>query len=632
MHPFSKPMTDTQTHLQILETTDLHAHIFPYDYYSDQPVKHFGLTRLASLIRLRRSEARNSLLFDNGDFLQGTPLGDYLAHEGRPNNDIHPFIKAMNVIGFDAAVPGNHEFNYGLEFLKRTASGALFPFVSANVLTKKSLSPLEDTHLFRPYTILEKKVADQSGKERLIRVGVIGFTPPQIMIWDHHLTGQIETRNILETAVAWVPEMKAAGADLIIALNHSGIGFTDHPGDQEDAGLQLAALHGIDVILCGHQHLLFPSDSFSGRKGVDVKNGTLHGKPAVMAGFAGSHLGVIDLKLDFDGNAWKIIEHKSSLCQVAPPAHSQEIIPCIPERPEVAAVAIEAHKQTLAYIRRPVGSIDTPLHNYFAFAGHAPSVDLICAAQTFHIRNALSRTEYASLPLLSASAPLKAGARGGPGYYTHVKPGSITYRDIADLYLYPDTICAVCVTGAGLRAWLERSAAAFRMITPGMDDQQLIQPDFPGYNFDIIQGVQYQIDPTRPAGFSPEGSALASSSGRIRNLTWKGVPVRDTQKFVVATNHYRASGGGNFPGLSGNSVIYDSRDSIRDILATYFRSHPDLRFTARSPWQFSSHPDTKAEFESNPEAVGYLSKTGTPGIIAAGPGSDGFGKYQLRFL
>lgn len=629
-NPFSTPLEDTQAHFRILQTTDLHAHLVPYDYYKDKPVKHLGLTRLASLIRQCRAEAPNALLFDNGDFLQGTPLGDYLAHEGRSEYRVHPFIEAMNTIGYDAAVPGNHEFNYGLDFLKDTVRGAAFPFVSSNVLTKRGTTPTDDNHLFSPYIILEKTVTDQTGADHVIRIGVIGFTPPQIMTWDHRrLNGRIDTRNICEAAGIWVPEMKAEGADIIIALNHSGIGFDDHPDDQEDAGLQLAALPDIDVVICGHQHLLFPSDSFTRREGVDCTKGTLHGKPALMAGFAGTHLGVIDLRLDFSTGTGRIVEHQSRLKSVTPPENADLIV--LEEDPEVVAIAADAHERTLRHIQRPVGNTQIALHSYFAFVGHAPCVDLICAAQAWHLRDALARTEYAGLPLLSAAAPLKAGARGGASFYTDVGPGGVTYRDIADLYLYPDTICALRVSGADLKAWLERSASAFIQICPGQKDQPLLHPDFPGYNFDIIHGLRYEIDPALPARFSPDGYEINPGSSRIRQLMWNGSAVQDGQQFIVATNHYRASGGGNFPGVDHHAIVYDSHKSIRDILVGFFKAHPDLSRPQSSTWTFTQHPDTEAVFETGPDAARYFPEMYASNITSEGPGTGGFWRYRVKF-
>ncbi|HID67480.1 MAG TPA: 2',3'-cyclic-nucleotide 2'-phosphodiesterase, partial [Roseibacterium sp.] len=199
LHPFSAFAQAGQAHLRIMETTDLHVHIFPYDYYGDRPVDTVGLARTASLINDVRAEATNSLLLDNGDFLQGNPMGDYMAYErGMAEGDSHPVINAMNALGFDASTLGNHEFNYGLNFLMNSLSGSGFPVVCANVATELGATPTDDTTLVPPYVILDREITDGAGQAQPIRIGVIGFVPPQIMTWDRRLLeGNVMARDIV---------------------------------------------------------------------------------------------------------------------------------------------------------------------------------------------------------------------------------------------------------------------------------------------------------------------------------------------------------------------------------------------------------------------------------------------------
>ena len=245
LHPFSAVAAGNQAHLRLMETTDLHVHIFPYDYYADRPSDTVGLARTAAIIRDFRDQATNSMLIDNGDFLQGNPMGDYIAYErGMKEGDQHPIIQAMNTLGYDASTLGNHEFNYGLDFLFKSLDGANFPVVSANV-TKGALAsnPRGDALFLKPYVIVDKTIRDGDGNEHPIRVGLIGFVPPQIMTWDRrHLEGNANARDIVQAAEAWVPEMKEAGADIIVALSHSGIDPNDRTDGMENASLHLAAI------------------------------------------------------------------------------------------------------------------------------------------------------------------------------------------------------------------------------------------------------------------------------------------------------------------------------------------------------------------------------------------------------
>ncbi|WP_322989764.1 metallophosphoesterase, partial [Hoeflea sp.] len=210
VHPFTARAAANQAHLRIMETTDLHVHVFPYDYYGDKPNDTMGLARTASIIDQNRAEARNSILIDNGDFLQGNPMGDYVAYErGMKDGDLPPIIAAMNVLGYDCGTLGNHEFNYGLDYMFKVMAGANFPMVCANV-TQGSLAtnPRDDDLFLKPYIILERTITDGAGAEHPIRIGLIGFVPPQIMTWDaRHLTGKAATRDIVKTAEAWVPQM-----------------------------------------------------------------------------------------------------------------------------------------------------------------------------------------------------------------------------------------------------------------------------------------------------------------------------------------------------------------------------------------------------------------------------------------
>ena len=312
LHPFAARAQANQAHLRIMETTDIHVHVFPYDYYADKPNDTMGIARTASIIDSIRAEAGNSMLVDNGDVLQGNPMGDYIAYKrGMKEGDKHPVIEAMNVLGYDVGTLGNHEFNYGLDFMFNVVNGANFPWVCAN-LTKGQLAsdPKDDELFFKPYVIVEKMVKDGSGNESPVKVGFIGFVPPQIMVWDiRHLEGKAQTRDIVEAAKAWVPAMKEEGADIVIALSHSGIDGSGPAERMENASLYLAGVEGIDAIMTGHQHLVFPGPkSWDAIEGVDPVKGTLQGKPSVMGGFWGSHMGLIDLLLEKDGNGWRIAD------------------------------------------------------------------------------------------------------------------------------------------------------------------------------------------------------------------------------------------------------------------------------------------------------------------------------------
>ena len=430
VHPFSVNAAANQAHLRLMETTDLHVHVFPYDYYADKEVDTVGLARTASIIKDIRAEATNSLLLDNGDFLQGNPMGDYIAYErGMKDGDMHPVIAAMNTLGFDGSTLGNHEFNYGLDFLMKSLSGANFPVVSSNVVKEMGSSPTKDTTLIKPYVLIDRMITDGAGNSHPIKIGLIGFVPPQIMNWDRrHLEGNVQTRDIVQTAREYVPQMKEQGADIIIALSHSGIGSADHTEGMENASVPLAAVDGIDAIMTGHSHLVFPSATYTDYAAVDADAGTIHGKPATMGGFWGSHMGLIDLMLERDGNGWRIAGSASEARPISKRNEDRSVTALVESDPEVLASVQAEHDATLAYVRRAVGKTDAPLHSYFALVADDPSVQIVSIAQTWYIAQMMKGTEYEGLPILSAAAPFKAGGRGGPEYYTDVPKGDVAIK------------------------------------------------------------------------------------------------------------------------------------------------------------------------------------------------------------
>jgi 2',3'-cyclic-nucleotide 2'-phosphodiesterase / 3'-nucleotidase len=631
LHPFSARAQANQAHLRIMETTDIHVAVMPYDYYADKPNDTLGIARTATIINSFREEATNTMLVDNGDFLQGNPMGDWIAYErGMDGNDAHPVIKAMNLLGYDCSTLGNHEFNYGLSFMDKVLAGSNFPFVCANLVNGAELAanPRDDKLYIKPYVILDKTVKDGDGNEMPVRVGIIGFVPPQIMVWDsRHLTGNVMTRDIVETAKAWVPQMKEEGADIVVALSHSGID-AKHTDLMENASLFLAGVEGIDAVFTGHQHLVFPGKSFEGLEGVDAEKGTLMGKPAVMAGFWGSHMGLIDLLIERSGNTWKVVSAESETRPIYERVE-RKVNPLVESDMAIEGSVKEEHEKTLAYVRTPVGETSAPLYSYFALVADDPSVQIVSQAQIWYVKDILKEGEYKDLPVLSAAAPFKAGGRGGPEYYTDVPAGAVAIKNVADLYLYPNTVRAVKIKGSDVKEWLEMSAGIFNQIEPGKADQPLINPDFPSYNFDVIDGVTYRIDLSKPARYTSKGEMADADSHRITDLMFDGKPVDPEQDFVVATNNYRAGGGGNFPGIDESKVILVAPDTNRDVIVRYIVDKGTINPSADANWTFDPMPDTTVTFETGPKAKEFIDAVTAVKIEPAGEGADGFAKYRI---
>ncbi|MEZ5812064.1 MAG: bifunctional 2',3'-cyclic-nucleotide 2'-phosphodiesterase/3'-nucleotidase [Rhizobiaceae bacterium] len=632
LHPFSANAATNQAHLRIMETTDIHVAVLPYDYYADRPNDTMGLARTASVIEGFRAEATNTMLIDNGDYLQGNPMGDWIAYErGMKEGDMHPVIEAMNVLGYDCGTLGNHEFNYGLSFLDKVNAGANYPIVCANLVRGTMLAdnPRDDDLYLKPYVILDKTVLDGDGREAKVRVGFIGFVPPQILVWDsRHLAGKVMTRDIVQAAEAWVPQMKEEGADIVVALSHSGIDGNRSDG-MENASLFLGGVEGIDAIFTGHQHLVFPGKSFAGIEGVDAEAGTLMDKPAVQGGFWGSHMGLIDLLIERDGNSWRVVSGMSEARPIYKRDENRKVTALVESTAAVEAAVRDEHEATLAYVRTPVGETSAPLYSYFALVADDPSVQIVSQAQIWYVSDILKGGEFAGLPVLSAAAPFKAGGRGGPEYYTDVPAGAVAIKNVADLYLYPNTVRAVKITGADVKEWLEMSAGIFNQVEPGKADQPLINPDFPSYNFDVIDGVTYEIDLSKPAKYTSKGEIADAASSRIADLMFDGKPIDPAQEFVVATNNYRAGGGGNFPGINESKVILVAPDTNRDVIVRYIVDKGTINPSADANWKLKALDGATVLFDTGPKGREHLDDVKGVAIEAAGEGPDGFARYRI---
>ena len=620
--------------LRILETTDVHMNLLSYDYYQDKATDQYGLARAITLIKAARAEATNSMLFDNGDLLQGNPLGDVVAKVNPlKEGQVHPAYKVMNQLGYDAGNLGNHEFNYGLPFLRRSIAGANFPYVNANVyVDDKDKDSASAKHAFTPYVLLDRMVKDAQGKSYPIKVGVIGFVPPQIMQWDKaNLEGRVVTRDIAEVAKKYVPEMRAKGAQLVIAIPHSGFEKGEVGAMAENAVSRLADVPGIDAILFGHSHAEFPSKAFATFPKADVERGTINGVASVMPGRWGDHLGVVDFTLNNGSGAWKVVDSKSTIR----PIFDRVAKKSIAEADSLVEKTVsEEHAQTLAYVRGKVAFSSAPIYSFFAQVSDDPSVQIVSNAQIAYVKRAMQGTDYEKYPVLSAAAPFKSGGRQGWSYYTDIPAGPLAIKNVTDLYIYPNTLKAMLLTGAEVKEWLEMSAGQFNQIDPkGAPQQNLINDAFPSFNFDTIDGVTYELDVTQPAKYAVNGSVAAAGANRVKNLKFQGAAIQPDAKFIVATNNYRAFGGGNFPGLTAAKVIFDAPEENRQVLIEYL-----TLVDALTPGK-QVNPTADGNWRIQPVAgvnLGFLSASGAAKYVANHPGiklvkdnGDGSALFEL---
>lgn len=614
---------ESTVNLRILETSDIHVNLMNYDYYQTKTDNKVGLVQTATLVNKAREEAKNSVLFDDGDALQGTPLGDYVANKIKdPNNPVdpsyvHPLYRLMNLMKYDVISLGNHEFNYGLDYLNKVIEKTDFPVINSNVyIDDHDNDDTNDKHYFEPYHIFEKEVEDESGQKQKVKIGVIGFVPPQVMNWDKaNLEGKVKAKDIVETAKKLVPKLKnEEHADIVVALAHSGVDKSGYNVDMENASYYLTEVPGVDAVLMGHSH-------------TEVKD-VFNGVPVVMPGVFGSNLGIIDMQLKKVNGKWEV-QKEQSKPQLRPIVNDKGNVG--PDQTLVNEIKDE-HEKTIEYVNTPVGKTTAPINSYFSLVQDDPSVQLVTNAQKWYVEEELKKPEYEKfkgIPVLSAGAPFKAGGRNGATYYTDIPAGTLAIKNVADLYVYPNTLYAVKVSGAQVKEWLEMSAGQFNQIdSKKTEEQPLVNIGYPTYNFDVLDGLKYEIDVTQPAKYDKDGKVVNETTNRIVNMTYEGKPVADTQEFIVATNNYRGSSK-TFPGVSKGEVVYQSQDETRQIIVKYMQETPVINPAADQNWAFKPIIADKLNttFDSSPNAQKYIKKDGK--ISYVGPSENEFAKYAI---
>ena len=620
----TKPVEGQTVDVRILATTDLHTNLVNYDYYQDKPVETLGLAKTAVLIEKAKKENPNVLLVDNGDTIQGTPLGTYKAIvDPVEKGEQHPMYAALQALGFEAGTLGNHEFNYGLDYLNRVIETAGLPIVNANVL-----DPATGKFIYQPYKIIEKTFTDTQGRLTTVKIGVTGIVPPQILNWDKaNLEGKVVVRDSVEAIRDIIPEMRKAGADITLVLSHSGIGDDKYEKGEENEGYQIASLPGVDAVVTGHSHAEFPSGNGTGfyekYPGVDGVNGKINGTPVTMAGKYGDHLGVIDLKLNYTDGKWKVTDSKGSIRKVDTKSNVAD--------QRVIDIAKESHQGTINYVRQQVGITTAPITSYFSLVKDDPSVQIVNNAQLWYAKQELAGTPEANLPILSAAAPFKAGTRGDATAYTDIPAGPIAIKNVADLYLYDNVTAILKVNGAQLKEWLEMSAGQFNTIDPNNSQpQNLVNTDYRTYNFDVIDGVTYEFDITQPNKYDREGKLANPNASRVRNLKYQGKEIDPNQEFIVVTNNYRSNG--NFPGVREASLNRLLNLENRQAIINYILAVKNINPSADQNWHFADTiKGLDLRFLTADKAKNLISTDGDIVYLAASA-QEGFGEYKFVYV
>ena len=589
-----------EAHLRLMATSDLHGNLLGYDYLSDCAAPGAGLAALAPVMARLRAAPGATLLFDNGDVLQGTPLGE----AGTTGPGPMPVAEAFRALGYDAATLGNHDFDFGLAAARRFAAEAGPAVVLGNLVQA------DGTSVLPPVALLEREIADGAGARHRLRVGVLGLTTPGVARWNaHHFPGGLSVTGMAAAARRRVPALRAAGAEVVVVLAHAGIDPAATEPGAENAALAVAEVEGVDALVAGHTHLAFPGPDHAAARAVDPAAGRLNGRPATMPGAGGRSLGVIELALVRDGGRWRVDGGHGRLVRPRAAAGGEAA-----GGGALAARLAPAQAAALARIRRPAGESRVALHTHFAALGRAPAVQVVAEAQRLWLAEAVAGTEWAGLPVLSAAAPFRAGGRAGPAHFTDIAAGPLQARHLDDLYPFPNTLRALVVTGADLRRWLARSAAAFAQVAPGTRDAPLLAPGARSYTLDMIAGVTAEIDLAAPA----------EDPARLRRVLRHGREVAPEARFLLATNSHRLAAGE----APAQAVLPLPRPVTNRETLEALAARGPLDPPCEPAFAFTPMPGTTATLATAPGARDHL-----PDIAPFAPedlGTDAGGFLRLR--
>ena len=535
--------------ITVLATSDLHGNLLPYDYFTSQEAGR-GLATLGSVIRHERQNNPKLLLIDCGDTIQGSPLeGYYQDHFLRgdlaaPLRAGDPMMLAMNSLGYDAMIVGNHDFNYGLRSLSAARSLATFPWLSANTVA----DPKSGVKPFLPYIV---KTIDG------VKVAIVGITTPAIPSWEkaenyagYHFEPGAEAlrRTLTQLQTTEKP-------DVVIVGSHSGIDRDlktgaprqgDLPG--ENVAYQLAQIPGVDVVVFGHTHNEVPEAFVGGTLLVQPKNW-------------GGSLAEIHIIVNDDGGPWRVASKHSTVIPQNPHLDVD---------PEVARIAQPYHEATEAFLNTPVTTSDTAIDASLSTVQDTAILDGI---QEVQLTAAKADVSFASPLNLRAAIP----------------KGPVTVRQIAGLYVYDNELYAVEATGKMVREALENAARYYNSCTgSSCSTGPLLSGAVYTFNFDTAAGVSYGIDLSKPVG------------ERIVNLTWHGKPLRDDQILRVAINNYRAGGSGGYTMWPKAKLLWRSYDTVRDLMIRYYAAGHKIPAAPDDNWDIrpeQAHRELQKEIQ-----------------------------------
>lgn len=561
--------------LRLLATTDLHMHIRATDRPTGQARHDGGLMSLSSQISAERAGCPNTLLLDNGDYMQGGPMGDLWADAQLDTQAPHPIAQAMNALAYDAGTLGNHEINFGFGPLQRTLSDLHHPVVCAN-LKGPGGAPIAAASV-----LLHRQVIDTQGASHPITIGIAGGLPARTAIWDRdRFVNGAEVTDLVAELTSAAKALRAEGADIVVLLAHTGIGDGTPDPQGERAGLALAQTGVADALVLGHTHSQLPDPH-------SYPTGHLAGCPAVMPGYFGTSLGRIDLTLQRGTTGWAV--SGSTVCLLPPDP---------PDATPLSPDLQKAEDRTCHALAQAAGHSGSALHSYFGYLGYDTAGAFVAAAIQDWAREQIRDTALANLPMITSVPMFKAGGASGKGSYVDIPAGALSLRDLFDLHPFPNQPRLVQTTGQAVLDWAEDASTAFATLRPGQGRQDIRDTDTPSYQLEVLHGAQVWLDLSRPAN---PGAPLADR--RVTGLTIGGRLITPDTPVLLAANNYRL----NQTPIPPDAVLAGPDVPIRNLMIDFATTKGAAwRAPAEPAWRFRPLDGVEASLPTVPAATAHL--------------------------
>ncbi len=542
----SKAAKVEEADLRFIFTTDIHGQVNSMDY--EQGVDYYagGLARAYDLIKKARSEKAdsNSFTFDVGDVMYDYTTEYIFAKDQKV---IQPIYKAMALMGYDAITLGNHDFDYGYEYIlnQLNGSGLMDVAIVSNVTDSKT-----GKYPFLENMIITRELETSSGKKVAVKIGIIGETVPVLTAKTEDYTGILKTQDTVASVTEQAAKLKELGADVIVVLAHSGIGPEVPELNFKNVSYALTKIKDVDVVLCGHEHNVYPTKDLTSAyyllPGVDKNTYLVNGKNLVMASDRGKSIGVVDLTLEVSGDEVEIIDRVSDVRYVSGSNTKEDT--------QISSLYGTWDEELLQYSKEIIGEVDEgkTLQNFFGLYQDNSAIQLLNDAKRSHAMrfiNTEDGSKYKDYPIIAASTYSSFGANS---YLEFINiKDKLTESDLVSMQPYNNYLILYTIKGKQLKEWLEWSASAYEMTTGNtswtdktMSElmkttnlKSLIKEEWLAdwSNFYIFDGIDYVINPTPQPRYDISGNKI-NNSNRVSDITYNGKAIADDTEFILAAD------------------------------------------------------------------------------------------------